>query len=109
MFENRRWLVIPTSKINDIDFNQVHQSSAGNLRTSVDGLETFVKYDVVEVLEAYDTTFTNPETEEEVTTTTAAGVYGRPSIYTEDHLEYNHTDILALLDTEAWTTPEESV
>ena len=106
-FQNRRWLVIPTSVISDIDFNQVHESNADSLRTSVDGNSTFVKYEVQVVETAYDTVYTDMETEEEVTYTTAAGVYGRPSIYSEDYTEYNHTEILALLGTEAWTSQEE--
>jgi hypothetical protein len=106
-FQNRRWLVIPTSVISDIDFNQVHESNADSLRLSVDGNSTFVKYEVQVVETAYDTVYTDMETEEEVTYTTAAGTYGRPSIYSEDYTEYNHTDILALLGTEAWTSQEE--
>lgn len=111
-FENRRWLVIPTSVISDIDFNQVHESNADSLRTSVDGNSTFVKYEVQVVETAYDTTHTSINAEtgeegEEVTYTTEAGTYGRPSIYSEDYTEYNHTDILALLGTEAWTSQEE--
>ena len=109
-FENRRWLVIPTSVISDIDFNQVHESNADSLRTSVDGNSTFVKYEVQVVEENSTETFINAETGEEgeeVTYTTEAGTYGRPSIYSEDYTEYNHTDILALLGTEAWTSQEE--
>ena len=106
-FENRRWLVIPTSVISDIDFNQVHDSNADSLRLSVDGNSTFVKYEVQVVETDYDTTHVDLETEEETTVTTLAGTYGRPSIYSEDYTEYNHTDILALLGTEAWTSQEE--
>ena len=106
-FENRRWLVIPTSVISDIDFNQVHESNADSLRLSVDGNSTFVKYEVQVVETDYDTTHVDLETEEETTVTTLAGTYGRPSIYSEDYTEYNHTDILALLGTEAWTSQEE--
>ena len=106
-FENRRWLVIPTSVISDIDFNQVHESNADSLRFSVDGNSTFVKYEVQVVETDYNTMHVDLETEEETTVTTAAGTYGRPSIYSEDYTEYNHTDILALLGTEAWTSQEE--
>tara|TARA_R110002124_G_scaffold169515_1_gene337087 strand:- start:663 stop:992 length:330 start_codon:yes stop_codon:yes gene_type:complete len=106
-FENRRWLVIPTSVISDIDFNQVHESNADSLRLSVDGNSTFVKYEVQVVETDYNTTHVDLETEEETTVTTLAGTYGRPSIYSEDYTEYNHTDILALLGTEAWTSQEE--
>ena len=109
MFENRRWLVIPTSIIDTIDFNQVQQSGENNLRLSIDESETFVKYDVNVVEETFDTTYINPETEEEETYTTEAGVYGRPSVYSEDYIEYNHADILELLGTEAWTSTEELI
>jgi len=109
MFENRRWLVIPTSIIDTIDFNQVQQSGENSLRLSIDESETFVKYDVNVVEETFDTTYINPETEEEETYTTEKGVYGRPSIYSEDYVEYNHADILELLSTEAWTSPMEEI
>jgi hypothetical protein len=45
-FENRRWLVIPTSVIDDIDFNEVHESNVDSLRKSLDDTLTFVKYEV---------------------------------------------------------------
>jgi len=108
MFKNRRWLVIPTSIVGTVDFNQVQQSGEDSLRLSVDGLETFVKYDVNVVEETFDTTHVDPETEEEHTYTTEARVYGRPSIYSEDYVEYNHADILELLGTEEWTLLEET-
>ena len=108
-FENRRWLVIPIEKIDDIDFNQVHESNAESLRRSVDGTLTFVKYEVNIIDETYTETHLNPETNEEVTNTIEAGVYGRPSIYDPQYTEYNHTDILALLSTEAWASPMEEV
>jgi hypothetical protein len=102
-FENRRWLVIPTSIIDDIDFNQVHESSADSLRKSVDGSLTFVKYEVNVVEETYTETFENIETGEEIINTIEAGTYGRPSIYSEEYAEYTHSEILELLSTEQWT------
>ena len=106
-FENRRWLVIPIEKIDDINFNQVHESNAESLRRSVDGTKTFVKYEVNIVDETYTDTYVDVETGEEKTNTTEAGVYGRPSIYSEDYTEYSHADILDLLATEEWTNPIE--
>ena len=88
-FENRRWLVIPTSIIDDIDFNEVLESKKESLRKSLDESLTFVKYTVNVV--------------EDVTNTIEAGVYGRPSVYSTDYTEYNHADILVLLGTDAWT------
>ena len=106
-FPNRRWLVIPTSITGSIDFGQVYQSSADNLRTSVDGTQTFVKYDINEVTQSYSTTSIDLETSEETTHTTEAGIYGRPSIYSGSYTEYNHQDMLTLLATSAWTSNEE--
>jgi hypothetical protein len=106
-FPNRRWLVIPSTEVENVDFNQVLESSADSLRYSVDESQTFVKYEVTVVEETYTETHTDPETNEEVTTTVQAGVYGRPSIYSDSYTEYNHADILELLSTEAWTSPIE--
>jgi hypothetical protein len=103
IFENRRWLVIPTSIVDDIDFNQVHQSNVESLRKSVDETLTFVKYEVNVVEETYTETFEDIETGEEVTNTIEAGTYGRPSVYSEDYTEYTHSEILELLSTEQWT------
>jgi hypothetical protein len=106
-FPNRRWLVIPTSITGSIDFGQVYQSSADKLRTSVDGTQTFVKYDINEVTQSYSTTSIDLETSEETTYITEAGIYGRPSIYSSSYTEYNHQDILTLLATDVWTSDEE--
>lgn len=106
-FENRRWLVIPTSIIDNVNFNEVLESNKESLRKSLDDSLTFIKYTVNVVEETYTETHTDAETGEEVTTTTEAGVYGRPSVYNTDYTEYNHADILALLGTEAWTPEDE--
>jgi hypothetical protein len=107
MFENRRWLVIPTNLTESINFNQVHQSSIDNLRVSNDGTLTFVKYEVNVVTSSFDTTYFNPQTEEEVTYTTEAGVYGRPTIYSSDYNEYNHSEILNVLTGSNWISEVE--
>ena len=104
-FPNRRWLVIPSSITESIDFNQVLEASPESLRFSIDGTKTFIKYEINEVLETTTNTFTNPKTLEEVEYTIEAGIYGRPSIYSEEYPELNHEEILALLATEEWTTP----
>ena len=107
-FPNRRWLVIPADQVANVDFNQVLESSADSLRYSVDGTQTFVKYEVNVVEDTYTQTFLNPETNEEESYTVEAGVYGRPSIYNGTYPEYNHQEVLELLATEAWTTPMEN-
>jgi hypothetical protein len=104
-FLNRRWLVIPTTLTGSIDFNQVLQDSTGSLRLSIDGTQTFIKYEITEVTESYIQNFTNAMTGESGSYTVEAGIYGRPSIYSPEYPEYNHEEILALLATEAWTVP----
>lgn len=108
-FANRRWLIIPTTLTGSIDFNQVLESSPESLRLSVDGTKTFVKYEINEILEDQTYTGINPETQEEITHTILAGVYGRPSIYQEGDTEYTHEEILTILSTEEWTTPMEEI
>lgn len=108
-FPNRRWLVIPVTEVENVDFNQVLESSADSLRYSIDGSQTFVKYEVRVVEETYTETYTDAETNEEVSYTVEAGVYGRPSIYSDLYQEYNHEEILALLATDAWTAPAEDL
>ena len=108
-YTDRNFMIFNVSELNDIDFNQVLESSADTLRYSVDGTETFVKYEVTVIEETYTQTFTDPETQEEISTTVEAGTYGRPSIYSEAYTEYDHEGILALLATEAWTAPIEDL
>jgi hypothetical protein len=102
-FENRRWLVIPTTLTGSVDFTQVLESYPGQLRTSVDGTKTFIKYEINIVPEDYVVTVPNPETGEESSYTVTAGVYGRPAIYSPEYPEYNHQEILELLATPEWT------
>jgi hypothetical protein len=104
MFENRRWLVIPTSLTGSINFNEVLQTSE-SLRLSVDGSKTFVKYEINQVTASYDSISYDAETGQETRYTVEAGVYGRPSFYSEEYTEYTHSEILKILNTAEWTTP----
>ena len=104
MFENRRWLVIPTDITGSIDFNEVLESSVEGLRLSLDGTQTFIKYEINEVLEEYTEEYYDAEDPTIVhTNTIEVGVYGRPSIYSEEYNEYNHQEILSLLSTNEWS------
>tara|TARA_A100001201_G_C3987081_1_gene170452 strand:+ start:51 stop:380 length:330 start_codon:yes stop_codon:yes gene_type:complete len=105
-FENRRWLVLPTDKIDDINFDQVLQKDKDSLIKSLDESETFVKYDVTILEEDITTTYIDVETKEEVSYTKNAGTYGRPDVYSADYKEYNHKDMLALLATDEWANNE---
>lgn len=104
-YTNRRYLILPTTVIDQINFNEVFETSVETLRLSVNGTETFVKYDVTVVSETYIETFINSESGLEETTTVEYGVYGRPSIYSDTYVEYTHEEILSLLSTEAWSSP----
>ena len=105
MFENRRWLVIPTSLTSSIDFNQVLESNVDSLRLSIDGSETFVKYEINEITASYEEYYQDAEDLDTWhTSSISAGVYGRPSIYDSQYPEYNHTEILNLLTGSNWTT-----
>ena len=104
-FPNRRWMVIPTSLTGSIDFREVLESSADSLRLSIDGSKTFVKYEVNEVTASYTEVWPDPETGTEETYTVEAGVYGRPSFYSEVYPEYNHQEILNLLTGSEWVAP----
>ena len=109
MFENRRWLIIPTSLTGSINFHEVLQSSAENLRVSVDGSKTFVKYEINEITASYEEYHQDPENLDVwITASFEAGVYGRPSIYDPQYPEYTHGEILNVLTGSEWTTPIES-
>jgi hypothetical protein len=81
MYDNRRYLIIPSSIVDDIDFSQVHETSKDTLRYSVDGTKTFIKYDLPD----------------------------RPDIYSEEYNEYTHEEILEILSGEEWTFPMEEM
>lgn len=102
-YQNRRYLVIPTSLTGSIDFNQIHETSIETLRLSVDKTKTFVKYDVTEISASYTESFENFETGEIVEYIIEQGIYGRPSIYSDEFEEYTHPQILELLSTSEWT------
>ena len=106
-YENRRYLIIPTSITGSINFSQVGETSIDTLRLSVDGTKTFVKYEVHIEEEDRTETYTNPETGQEETVEIKAGVYGRPDIYDEEYDEYTHEGILELLATEEWISTDE--
>jgi hypothetical protein len=81
MYDNRRYLIIPSSIVDDINFSQVHETSKDTLRYSVDNSKTFIKYDLP----------------------------NRPDIYSEEYNEYTHEEILEILSGEDWTSPMEEM
>lgn len=45
MYEERNYLIIPTTEVSKVDFTQVCETSADTLRKSVDNTKTFIKWD----------------------------------------------------------------
>jgi hypothetical protein len=48
MYTNRQFLIIPTSELSKVDFDQVQETSSETVRKSVDESKTFIKWDNVE-------------------------------------------------------------
>ncbi len=78
MFENRHYVIFDVTELNQIDFNQVLETSADTVRKSVDNTKTFVKYEGA-----------MPTSVSELTTKS---------------IEYSHDEILEILSTPEWTS-----
>lgn len=83
-YENRNYLIFSTTELDKVDFAQVLETSAETVRLSVDGTKTFVKWEGD----------TPPDFVSELTTA-------------ED--SYTHAEILEILSTEEWTSPNEDI
>ena len=44
-YDNRRFVVLPTTEINNVNFDEVLETAPDTCRYSVDGSQTFVKYE----------------------------------------------------------------
>lgn len=77
MYENRKYVIIPASAVDSVDFSEVMETAANTCRYSVDATQTFVKY----------------EGEQPAS---VAAISGKSQ-------EYTHSEILAILATEDWT------
>lgn len=82
-FENRKYVIIPTSEINNVNFTEVLETSPGTCRYSVDNTKTFVKYEGDMPLSV--------------------------QAITGKSIEYSHDEILTILSTEEWTSPIEEM
>ncbi len=82
-FENRKYVIIPASEINSINFSEVLETAPGTCRYSVDGTKTFVKYEG-----------TQPSSVSSISSKSQ---------------EYSHEEILAILATEEWTSSLEQL
>lgn len=72
----KSYVIIDSSEVASIDFDQVLETSADTLRYSLDGTQTFVKYE------------------------------GDQPSFLSGKQEYTHSEILAILATDEWTSDE---
>lgn len=72
----RKYVIVNTSEVSGVDFNQVIEASANDLRYSVDGNKAIVKFE------------------------------GDTPSFLEGKTQYNHSGILAELATPEWTEPD---
>lgn len=79
MFESRKYVIIAAEEAALVDFNEVLETSAETCRYSVDGLQTFVKYE-------------GNMPQSVVALTSKSG-------------EYTHSEILEILAGPEWTAP----
>jgi hypothetical protein len=80
MYQERNYCIFSTSELDKIDFEQVCETSADTVRRSVDGTKTFVKWD--------------GETPSCISMLNTASPH------------YTHEEILQILSTEEWTSPQ---
>ena len=78
----RTYLIIKTSELDSVDFNQVCETSAETVRRSIDDTKTFIKWD------GDQPTFV--------------------SSLTETEGPYTIEEILDILATNVWTNPDDS-
>jgi len=79
-YEHREFMIFNVSELDQIDFNQVLETSIDTVRKSVDGTKTFVKWEGETI----------PSSVESLTTKEGP---------------YTYEEILAILATEEWTDP----
>lgn len=78
-YENREFMIFNVTELDQINFTQVHETSAETVRKSVDGTKTFVKWD--------------------------GAIPSSISSLTTKEGPYTYEEILAILSTEEWTDP----
>ena len=79
VFEDRKYVVIPYSDIDQVDFTQVMETSAETVRRSIDGNLTFVKYE--------------------------GGMPSSVAAIENRSQEYTHEEFLTVLSGPDWTAP----
>ena len=82
-FENRKYVIIPTSKVSNVNFDEVMENSADTCRYSIDGSKTFVKYE--------------------------GSMPASVNAITDKSVEYTHLEILSILSTEEWVNTDSEI
>ena len=72
---SKKYVILDADEVSSIDFGQVLETSAETLRYSLDGSQTFIKYEGT-----------------------------RPSFLDEDDIDLTHAEILDVLSHEDWTS-----
>ena len=72
----RTYVIIDASEVSSVDFSQVLQADADKLSYSLDGTQTFVKYE------------------------------GEQPSFLSGKTEYTHSEMLTILATDEWTSDE---
>ena len=73
---SRNYVIIDASEVSSVDFDQVLETSADTLRFSLDGTQTFVKFE------------------------------GDTPSFLEGKTAYSHSEMLEILAGEEWTDPD---
>jgi hypothetical protein len=73
---NRKYVIINADEVSSVDFSQVEETSENTLRYSVDGSQTFVKFE------------------------------GDTPSFLDGKTQYSHSEILSILATDEWTSDE---
>lgn len=79
--EERKYVIFDVTELGAIDFTEVLETSANTVRYSVDGLQTFVKYD--------------------------GAMPSSVAALTTKSQEYTHAEMLSILYGEVWTDPNQ--
>jgi hypothetical protein len=72
----RTYVIINSDEVSSVNFDQVAETSADTLRYSIDGTQTFVKYE------------------------------GDQPSFLSGKQEYTHSEILSILSEDEWTSDE---
>ena len=72
---SKKYVIIDSDEVSSVDFSQVSETSAQTLRFSLDGKQTFVKFE------------------------------GSTPDFLDGKTQYTHSEILTILATDEWSDP----